>query len=168
MNKQDFQYLYDYNRWANRRILETVSKLSAEQFTRDLHSSHSSVRDTLTHVLAAEWIWLERWKGTSPGALLNPAEFGTFSTLESKWVEVERDYVEFLDGLSDESLGKVISYRNTKGEDWAYPLVQMMQHVVNHSTYHRGQVTTLMRQLGAEVRSVDLLIFMDEKGRDFR
>ena len=66
MNKQDVGFLNEYNRWANARMLDAGSKLTAEQFTRDLKSSHRSVRDTLAHVLAAEWIWLERWNGTSP------------------------------------------------------------------------------------------------------
>lgn len=163
MNKQDVAYLHDYNRWANRRILETASKLTPEQFTRDLQSSHRSVRDTLAHILAAEWIWLERWKGTSPGSLLNPTDFDTVEALESRWAQVETDYSEFTSGLSNELLGTVVSYRNTRGEDRAYPLGQMLQHVMNHSTYHRGQVTTLLRQLGAEVLPVDLLVFMDVK-----
>lgn len=161
MNKQDVVYLHDYNRWANRRLIETVSKLTPEQFTRDLQNSHRSVRDTLAHILAAEWIWLERWRGVSPHSLLNPSDFEAVDSLKARWAEVEKDYAEFLIELSDELLTKVISYRNTKGEEWAYPLGQMIQHVMNHSTYHRGQVTTLLRQLGAAVLPLDLLVFMD-------
>jgi len=161
MNKQDVVYLHDYNRWANHRLIETVSKLTPEQFTRDLQNSHRSVRDTLAHILAAEWIWLERWRGVSPRSLLNPSDFGTVESLKARWAEVEKDYVEFLIELTDELLTRVISYRNTKGEEWAYPLGHMIQHVMNHSTYHRGQVTTLLRQLGAAVLPLDLLVFMD-------
>lgn len=163
MNKHDAGYLHEYNRWANARTLDTASKLTPEQFTTDLHSSHCSVRDTLAHILAAEWIWLERWKGTSPSASLNPTDFLTIESLKTRWAEVEKDYIEFINGLSEESLATVISYRNTIGEEWAYPLGQMLQHVMNHSTYHRGQVTTLLRQLGAEVLPLDLLVFMDVK-----
>lgn len=165
MNKHDVEYLFDYNRWANSKVLDAVSKLNAEQFTRDLKSSHRSVRDTLAHILAAEWIWLERWKGVSPGALLNPEDFHTIGTLERRWAEVERGYAEFINVVSDEALAAVIRYTNTRGEEWAYPLIQMMQHVMNHSTYHRGQVVTMLRQLGAEVTAVDLLVFMDVKRR---
>jgi len=161
MNKSDIEYLHGYSRWANARILDAVSKLTPEQFTKDMHSSHSSVRDTLTHIVAAEWIWLERWKGTSPPSLLNPKDFDTFDSLATRSKHVERDYEDFIKGITDESLATVISYRNTKGEPWAYPLNQMFQHVMNHSSYHRGQITTLLRQLGAEVQSVDLLIYMD-------
>jgi uncharacterized damage-inducible protein DinB len=161
MNKRDVEYLCEYNRWANARILDAVSKLTPEEFTRDMQSSHRSVRDTLAHLIAAEWIWLERWKGTSPAALLQATDFPTVESLGARAAGVERDYAAFIDGLVDESLDEVISYRNTRGEEWAYPLGRMLQHVMNHSTYHRGQVITLLRQLGASVTPVDLLVFMD-------
>lgn len=161
MNIHDVTYLNEYNQWANARMLDVASKLSPEQFTTDLQSSHRSVRDTLAHTLAAEWIWLERWKGTSPKALLAAADFPTVESLRVRWTQLEDDYTEFFNGLTDESLGSVIAYRNTKGERWEYPLGSMIQHLMNHSTYHRGQVTTMLRQLGAEVTPVDLLVFMD-------
>ena len=163
MNKNDVQFLYEYNRWANAKMLEAASKLTPEQFTGDMKSSHRSVRDTLAHTLAAEWIWLERWKGTSPKALLDPADFPNVESLKTRWSEVENGCAALIDGLTDASLESQIAYTNTKGEQWIYPLGQMMQHVFNHSSYHRGQVTTMLRQLGAEVTPVDLLIFLDEK-----
>ncbi len=163
MNKHDVEYLYEYNRWANDRLLDAASKLTPEQFSRDLQSSHRSVRDTLAHILAAEWIWLERWKGVSPNALLIPSDFPTVESLETRWAVVEGDYTNFINGVTDGSLATVIAYTNTRGEEWAYPLGQMLQHVMNHSSYHRGQVTTMLRQLGADVNPVDLLVFMDVK-----
>ncbi len=161
MNKHDIEYLYNYNRWANATVLDAVSKLTPEQFVRDLQSSHSSVRDTLAHNLAAEWIWLERWKGVSPKGLLSSSDFPTVESLATRWAEVEKGYAEFIGKITDESLATQITYTNTRGEQWTYPLGRMIQHVMNHSTYHRGQVTTLLRQLGAEVKPVDLLVFMD-------
>jgi uncharacterized damage-inducible protein DinB len=165
MNKNDITYLNEYNKWANARMLDVASKLSPEQFTADLQSSHRSVRDTLAHTLAAEWIWLERWKGTSPGALLTAGDFPTVESLRTRWGQVETDYTEFFSGLSDEALERVVAYTNTKGEKWEYALGSMIQHLMNHSTYHRGQVTTMLRQLGAEVIPVDLLVFMDGPNR---
>jgi uncharacterized damage-inducible protein DinB len=161
MNKHDVKYLNEYNQWANARMLDVASKLSAEQFTADLQSSHRSVRDTLAHTLAAEWIWLERWKGTSPKALLTAADFPTVESLRERWSQVQKNYTQFFSALTDESLAEVIAYTNTRGEEWRYPLGGMIQHLMNHSTYHRGQVTTMLRQLGAEVTPVDLLVFMD-------
>ena len=161
MNLQDVAYLNEYNQWANGIMLDAASKLSAEQFTADLKSSHRSIRDTLAHTLAAEWIWLERWNGTSPKALFAAADFPTVESLRARWSLVEKQYTDFIGRLIEGSLENVIAYTNTKGERWEYPLGSMIQHLMNHSTYHRGQVTTMLRQLGAEVTPVDLLVFMD-------
>ncbi len=161
MNRNDIQLLYKYNRWANAQVLGAVSRLTEEQFTKDLSSGHRSVRDTLTHIVGAEWIYLMRWNGTSPKALFDPMDFPNLSSFRTKWAEVEREQTDFVNGVTDESLENVIAYVNTKGEEWRYPLWQMMQHVVNHSSYHRGQVATLLRQLGAEPAPTDFLIFFD-------
>ena len=161
MNTNDIKHIYEYNRWANESILDAVSKLTSEQFTKDLQSSHRSVRDTMAHILAAEWIWLERWKGVSPKALLDPADFPTVEAVRERLNDVETECTGFIERLTDESLEQAVTYTNTKGEKWTYSLGQMMQHVANHSSYHRGQVTTMLRQLGVDARAVDLLVFVD-------
>ena len=164
MDLERIRALYEYNRWANARTLDAASRLRSDEFTKDLGSSYPSLRDMLAHVLSAEWIWLRRWQGTSPKALLDPAEFPSISQLRARWAEVERELAEFVAGVTEESLETTISYVNTKGERWTYPLWQMLQHVVNHSTYHRGQVTTMLRQLGAEPVATDFLVFYDAVG----
>lgn len=168
MEVEHIRALYEYNRWANARILDAASRLTKEEFTRDMRSSHRSVRDTLTHILSAEWIYLRRWNGISPRAMLDPVDFPTISQLRVRWAEVEREQMEFVSNVSEESLRTIIAYVNTKGEQWAYPLWQIMQHVVNHSTYHRGQVTTMLRQLGAQPIATDFLLYYDEKSAERR
>jgi len=162
MNREDIRQLYDYNAWANARVLDAAAALTPEQFTRDLGSSFPSVRDTLTHVMAAEHVWLARWRGHSPRRLLDAAEFPTLGDVRARWAEVERELSEFVRGVTDDSLGRVIAYTNTRGEEWRYALGQMMQHVVTHSAYHRGQVTTMLRQLGARAVLTDFLAYLDE------
>jgi uncharacterized damage-inducible protein DinB len=163
MNKKDIQLLYEYNRWANACIFKAVSALNAEQFTQDLASSHRSVRDTLVHIVSGEWIWLKRWQGQSPKSMFDPADFPSLAALQVKWAEVEREQMDFVRNVTDFSLEKVVAYKNIQGETWRYPLQHMMQHLVNHSTYHRGQVTTMLRQLGAEPAAIDFLVFLDMK-----
>lgn len=153
--------LFAYNRWANARILGAVDPLDAEQFLRDLGSSFRSVRDTLVHILSAEWIWLERWRGTSPAAMFDPAAFPTLERIRARWRDVEAGQAAFVDAATNDRLQAPVAYRNTRGERWEYPLWQLMAHVVNHSTYHRGQITTLLRQLGAQAVATDLLVFYD-------
>ena len=166
MNAKDLQLQYEYHRWANARTLEAVSKLSPEQFTKDLSSSHPSVRDTLLHMLWAEWLWLLRWQGNSPQERFDPVDFPDLETLKKKWAEVERQQTLFVQALTDEALHKMMAYDNLKGETWEYWLWQMMQQVVTHSSYHRGQVTTMLRQLGAEPLMTDFLFFFDMKSNN--
>jgi uncharacterized damage-inducible protein DinB len=163
MNAKDTQLMFDYNQWANTRLLNATGNLTPEQFVKDLGNSYRSVRDTMTHILGGEWIWLMRWKGLSPDAIMQSNEIPDFQTLVERWKEVRMDQWNFISKISDESLLEVISYENLKGETWEYPLWQMMHQVVNHSTYHRGQVITMLRQLDAQPVPLDFLIFIDEQ-----
>lgn len=168
MELNNILQLYDYNRWAGDRTLTVASKLTSADFLRPMGNSFSSVRDTLAHILGAEWIWLERWQGRSPKALLDAATFPTAQSLESRWATVERDQMQFIESLTSQRLGEELPYINQKGQRYSYPLWQQLVHVVNHSSYHRGQVTTLLRQLGAEAVSTDFLVYFDEKPRSRR
>ena len=155
--------LNEYCRWANQRTLAAAAKLDSDKFTHSMGNSFSSVRDTLGHILGGEWIWLERWQGRFPTQLLNPADFPTVESLETRWQTVNRDYETFMNSLTPERLDEDLAYLNRAGERYSYPLWQQMVHVVNHSTYHRGQVTTLLRQLGAEPAVTDFLVYYDER-----
>lgn len=159
----EIRELYGYNRWANHRMLDAAATLTAEQLTRDLHSSFPSVQATLAHVLSVEWVWLQRWLGDSPTSIPSEWDLSGRDALRRQWAEVERDQSAFLHDLTDEDLRRVVSYRNVAGESFTAPLWQLLRHVVNHSTYHRGQVATLFRQLGIGVPATDLGLFYRER-----
>lgn len=160
---QEVRELYAYNRWANRRILDAAGRLDAEAFGRDLGSSFPSVRDTLVHVLGAEWVWLSRWRGTSPAGIPESWILRTLEEVWARWGEVERDQTVFVSELGEADLARAVAYRNTQGESFTSTMGQMLRHVVNHSSYHRGQVVTMLRQLGAEAVSTDLIRFYREQ-----
>lgn len=159
------QTLYDYNYWARDQQLQACAALSQEQFLRPMGSSFSSVRDTLAHMVGAEWVWRERWNGRSPTrdeAKAFAAEtFPTLAVVEQRWRDGERETRDFLARLTSERLTESLTYINLAGERWSYPLWQALLHLVNHQTYHRGQVTTLLRQLGAKATQLDLLVAID-------
>ena len=155
--------LLDYDRWANHLVLEAVATLTEEQFTRPLGSSFASVRDTLVHALWAEWLWLERWQGRSPREVFDPAAYPTIDEIRRRWEEVEAHRSELLSRLEQGAERRRMSYVNARGERWEYALGEMMQHVVIHSAYHRGQVVTLLRQLGAKAPTTDYLVYIDSK-----
>src|SRR5436853_7812584 len=116
MNKEDIQLLYSYNRWANATVLKSVAPLSAEEFSGKLGGSFPSVRETLVHIMGAEWIWLQRWKGVSPKALLSAAEFPDLDSIKVRWREIEREQMEFVGQTTDSSLKAPLKYDNLKSQ----------------------------------------------------
>jgi len=159
MMLQDIVTLYQYNRWANGRTLDAAEKLDPAAFVKDLKNSFPSVRDTLAHILGAEWIWLRRWKGESPAKLIVAAEFPTAASLRERFQAVDKERVAFLASVSEERLQQPFDYKDLAGNSLRLPFVQSMQHVVNHGTYHRGQITTMLRQLGATPIGTDMSRF---------
>ena len=163
MTLEEIRLLYDYNSWANLRTAESCAALAAEQFTRDLGSSFRSVRDTLVHILGAEWLWLERWHGRSPSGMPAPGDFPTLGALHERWAQIDRDLVDYVAGITAEDLARVIQHKTTQGVSQAQPLWHMLQHLANHGTYHRGQVATMLRQLGAKPIATDLILFYRQR-----
>ena len=173
MTIDDIRLLCQYDRWANNRVLKAASTLSAEEFTRDLGGSFRSVRDTLVHIIGGEWIWLRYWKEpptnsvlltglrTRRDLLFNPESFPNVATVQLKWAEVENEQTEFVNGLTDELLERMLPFHATQVR-----LMHLMQHLANHSTYHRGQVALMMRQLGAEPVATDFHVFSVECSSD--
>jgi uncharacterized damage-inducible protein DinB len=159
---QEILELYAFHRWANQRILAAASALSPEELTRDLRSSFPSVLATLGHLLGADWIWLQRWKGGSPTSGPESWDLSTAEALVGRWAEVEQEQAAFLRGLAEADLHRVLRYRMLSGVAQESPLWQTLRHVVNHATYHRGQVVTLLRQLGASAPGTDLIAFYRE------
>jgi uncharacterized damage-inducible protein DinB len=112
-------------------VFDCVSSVTAKEFTRDLGNSYPSMRDTLTHIVWAEWIWLQRWKGTSPQHFFDATEFPDFNTLKARWLELEAEQRAFVGAVTAERLGAVVTYVNSQGQTWRYPLWRQMYHVVN-------------------------------------
>jgi uncharacterized damage-inducible protein DinB len=164
MDLADFRTLYDYNSWANRRILEACAPLTAEQFTRENGSSFPSVRDTLAHICGAEWIWLERWHGRVPtGGIPAASDYPDYETLKRRWTEIESDLLGYIASLMPADLSRVVQFKTLAGVPFSQQLAPCLQHLANHGTYHRGQITTMLRQLGAKPVATDLIFFYRER-----
>jgi uncharacterized damage-inducible protein DinB len=165
MNLQDLRTMLDYHYWARDRLLDAIGALSPEQFTRDLGSSFKSVRDTVAHTYAAEWAWYQRWHGQSPTALLPFDQFPDVASIRTAWTAHEAKMRAYVEGLGDAGVDKVIDYTLLNGSPGSTPLWQMLQHVVNHASYHRGQVTTMLRQLGATpAKPMDMIAYYRVSG----
>ena len=152
MRLDEIRDLFSYTEWANDAVIAAIRALPEEQY--------ATVRDTLAHIIFAEWVWLRRWKGESPTA--PPAWAGQApaqDALVKHLREVEAERGALLDSLSDDDLARDVPYRNLAGDPFTNRLGHLMQHVVNHSTYHRGQVVMKIRQLGVQPPSTDLIVW---------
>jgi uncharacterized damage-inducible protein DinB len=164
MNLNELQTLLEYHYWARDRLLDAAERLSPEQFTRNLGNSFPSVRDTLVHLYSADWIWCSRWEGESPTAMLSAEKFSDVAAIRTAWTNQERRVRAVLETLGEAGILQVLEYRGVNGQPQAEVFWQQCQHVVNHGSYHRGQITTLLRQLGAEPpKSMDLIAFYRQR-----
>ncbi len=164
MDLNDLRRLFEYNEWANRRALDAASRLTPEQFVRPMGSSYSSVRDTLVHLFGVEWVWLERLRGTSPPALPAADDYPDAHAVRTRWQSAGDDLLRSVRALTKSDLERQITYTNFRGQPFTYSLPDMFLHLALHGAYHRGQVATLLRQLGATPRSTDFLLHQDALG----
>ncbi len=159
LSKEDLGRLLEYTAWGNRRIVRAAATLSVDDFKRELGGSHGGVRGTLTHILGAEWIWLERWKGVSPSQRLDEGEFKDVLALRARFKLVEAHRDAWFESLKERQVGEIIAYKNLAGAAYQNPLWQLVQHVANHSSYHRGQVINMLRALGAKPVATDMVVW---------
>jgi uncharacterized damage-inducible protein DinB len=163
--KDYLAFLYEYNSWANTRILDTCAPLTQSEFLKGEGSSttNPSIRDTLVHMMGAQEVWLARWGGVSPTRLLDPADFGSLPLIRQYWQLVDVHTRGYLEAAQDDVLQETMHYTNTRGKSFAYPRWMTMVHQVNHATQHRSEIALLLTQAGHSPGDLDLLIYMDQK-----
>lgn len=165
MNLADLNTLYDYNYWANRRILRAAEGLTTEQFVAPHDLSWGSIRDVLVHTMGAEWIWRMRCQEhRSPSSLLDPQEFPTLAALQARWTEEEAAMRTYLASLDEAALSQPLAYVSTAGRPFSGTLWHILMHVVNHGTQHRAEVAHVLTQLGRSPGDIDMILFAREIG----
>ena len=150
--------LFAYNAWANRLIFDASGALPSETYLRDLKSSHGGIHGTLAHIVWAEQLWLHRWLSRPNPAVPQGKDLRDLAAVRARWEEVEAERGRFIFQLTDAQLMDTRLVKPSTGGEYAHTFSQMFRHTVDHSSYHRGQVVTLLRQVGA-VPPVTGLIF---------
>jgi uncharacterized damage-inducible protein DinB len=163
MTLREIIQLVAFNRWANQHFFEALSQLSAEQYERDLRSSHGGIHGTLAHIIGAERGWLRRWQHQSETAPAALSQIHSLAELRAYWESVCNEMSQFLATLDDRKLQETLPTTTLTGA-YTSPYWQMIQHVVDHSSYHRGQIVTMLRQLGVTPPSTGLIRFYRETG----
>ncbi len=147
-----------YTLWADRTCLDAVRGVDPEALTRDAGVSFGSLLGTLCHILGSQRRWLAR--STGQQATMDDPGFQDLEPLAAAWSETASELEFFLASLTEEQLAAEITWVDTEGPVYTRPLWQPVCHMVNHSTYHRGQVVSLLRQLGYEPPETDLIRFV--------
>jgi uncharacterized damage-inducible protein DinB len=160
MTVRDLERVYDYSYWANRKIFSVLRQLTPEQFTQNVAGSYGSVRNTLVHILSAEWGWLDRCGGPARGPALKAEDYPTVESLIDRWTTVEAHMRSFLASLTDADLVRSIEFKlHAADRAHVMRLGDLLQHGANHGVHHRGQVALLLRVLGHAPGNFDLLIY---------
>ncbi len=159
MSPSEIQKMCHYNSWANQRMLESLRAIDQQQFTRDLKASHGSIRGTLTHLASAEWIWLQRWMGKPAARMLPETEFETVEIAAPRLTQFDRDLAEYVHSLSASDLQGIKNYVTTEGKPYSSVVQDMLIHLFNHSSYHRGQIAALLRQVDAVPQGTDFILY---------
>ena len=162
MNKSDIVELLEYSQWAKSRFLASLGPMKPEDFERDLHSSHGGVHGTLFHILNAENFWLRRLRG-EPVESLDETRLKGLNDFRREWDRLDKEIADLVGGLTEEQLHAPFEYHDRKGNKYNHPRVWAIHQLVNHFTYHRGQIVTMQRQLGYQPANTDLIGFYREK-----
>lgn len=160
MNLAYLQTLLDYHYWARDIVLDAVTDIPREKFTQPVDSSFKSLRDTVAHIYAADFVWFQRWVGRAPQGLIAYDRFPDPTSIRTAWKDLETETRQFVTNLGEDGINKRFDYNLLSGAADTAPFWEMLVHVVNHASYHRGQVTTLMRQLGVHPpKPTDMIAF---------
>jgi len=164
MTADEVRELLAYNAWANRKFFDALASLPEEQYHRDLQSSFGGIHGTLAHIVWAEQLWLHRLLGKPAPATPQGRDLATLADVRARWESVEAERGGFLAGLRDADLTATRSVQPTTGGAYVHSLRQIFRHVVDHSSYHRGQIVTLLRQLGVKPPASGLMFYYRERG----
>ncbi len=162
MRISDLRLLYEYNDWANGRILDAAARVPSDMFTT-ASLGPCALRDTLQHMLVAASIWRLRWQGIAPESVPFPDAFPTLESLRVQWREEARQMSAYLDTLDDADLDRELTYRRNDGTTDSSTLWHMLLQVVNHGTQHRSELAMLLTELGHSPGNLDVLVFIRER-----
>ena len=165
MTLQEVKLLHAYNSWASKRLFDALEPLPTDQYLRDMKASHTSIHGTMTHIVGAQKMWLSRWLGMPDKAFTTTADVPGLAELKGLWETVGFDTAKFLGTLTDRKLLETVTMTTSKGEKHLHILWQTFQHLVDHSSFHRGQVVVLLRQLDVQPPATGLIGFYREIGK---
>ena len=163
MKKMLAQYAA-YNLWANNRIIEVINNLTDEQIDKEIVSSFTSIKKTLLHLWDVENIWWQRIKLVEVQVWQSDDYTGSLLELTNNILVQSKHWKEWIDLATEAALEHEFIYKNSKKDQFKQPVYEMLMHLFNHQTYHRGQLITLLRQVDEKnIPNTDLISFLRKK-----
>lgn len=160
---QLLQTIWSYNDWALEQIINSLKDFSEEEFLKDLGDGCGSVRDKLAHITAADEVWFQRIEKNPAPQFAPTSEFISIETWVNRAREVSQKYQFLVKHLGQDKIEEKIIYKNLKGVEFSTPLVEILMHVANHATYHRGQVASLIRRIKGKPPVTDMIEYFRTK-----
>ncbi|MGG9970262.1 DinB family protein [Ferruginibacter sp. SUN002] len=162
--KQLLQQYAAYNVWANNKLFERISLLTEEQIHQEVPNSFPSLYKTVLHLLDAESIWWQRLKLAEFVEVPSKNFTGNFSELVKQSQQQSLQWKEWVDAAGENQLQHVFAYQNSKKEQFKQPVTEVLMHMFNHGTYHRGQIVTIFHQLGVDkIPGTDFILYTRTK-----
>ena len=156
--------LLDYTAWASMRLVEAAASLPDEQLTRDFGTADKSVLGTLVHTFAGDRVWVTRVEGETPAYFIRD-EDRQISALQKEWPEVHERWRRWIARQTDAGAAEPIAYTDMRRNAYRQPPWQIVLHVVNHGTHHRGQAVGFLRSMGIAPPPVDMTVYYRTRGR---
>lgn len=153
-----FKELAEYNQWANDKVCSWLEQIDEEQWTQQVVSSFDSIQKTVLHIISAEKAWVERFRKQEKIEWLQSSYQGLKEEHIALWRKTSEELKKFIEDFDENGLNKNLDFKRLNGQAFSMPYYQLFAHVVNHATYHRGQLVTMLRQVGfTKVSGTDLL-----------
>ena len=160
MTKSYFIQLSDYNIWANDMVCDWLQKISEEQWMQHVTSSFNSIQETVLHIVAAEHIWFQRMSKEQNQVWLQSTFTGTKNEHVALWKTSSAALKDFVESFDENNLQANLDFKRLNGDAYSMPFFELLAHVFNHSTYHRGQLVTMLRQVGfTGIEATDMLVY---------
>ncbi len=157
--RDDYESLYAYNRWANERTVAACRGLTKDEYERVVGGGWPSVRDTLVHIASATKAWHQRFLGESPSRLLTGVDVPQLDAAARLLEEADAALSRFVQETPADRRSEILAFVNLQGVVRKVPYWAVFRHAINHASYHRGQISTMIRAMGKEPKSTDLVVW---------
>ena len=161
---ENASFLIDYHIWANNKVLQQLQTVTTEEWNKELGGSFPSIHLLCKHLISADYRWLQRWKGVPIAAIPETFVFESCDQLIAVWQPMLAEMKNVSVGFFERGAEQPVNFTTAKGDHFAMPFWQTFYHTVNHGTYHRGQITNMLRMLNKQPVATDMFLFFVERG----